>query len=219
MLRYLFLFLFVVFSAIHLKDSWKDDAGKRAKTKPFLLLFLALYYLCATDKINIFLLLALVTSWLGDVLLIRKGHKWFAYGGISFMFCHFFFIAVYAARIHLSSFPWLLVVPAVPIYYGISLKIILALRPTTPKSMVVPMYIYLLANSTMNIFAFMQLLTTQLAGAWVAFIGAVLFFISDCTLFLVRYYKNENLIFKKHFTVMLSYLLGEFLITQGILML
>ena len=29
MLRYLFLFLFVVFSAIHLKDSWKDDAGKR----------------------------------------------------------------------------------------------------------------------------------------------------------------------------------------------
>ena len=85
MLRYLFLFLFVVFSAIHLKDSWKDDAGKRAKTKPFLLLFLALYYLCATDKINIFLLLALVTSWLGDVLLIGKGHKWFAYGGISFI--------------------------------------------------------------------------------------------------------------------------------------
>ena len=55
MLRYLFLFLFVVFSAIHLKDSWKDDAGKRAKTKPFLLLFLALYYLCATDQINTFL--------------------------------------------------------------------------------------------------------------------------------------------------------------------
>ena len=31
--------------------------------------------------------------------------------------------------------------------------------------------------------------------------------------------ENENLIFKKHFTVMLTYLLGELLITQGILML
>ena len=71
MLRYLFLLLFAVFSVIHLIDSWKDDAAKRAKTKPFLLLFLALYYICATDKINIFLLLALVTSWLGDVLLIK----------------------------------------------------------------------------------------------------------------------------------------------------
>ena len=42
MLRYLFLLLFAVFSVIHLIDSWKDDAAKRAKTKPFLLLFLAL---------------------------------------------------------------------------------------------------------------------------------------------------------------------------------
>ena len=57
------------------------------------------------------------------------------------------------------------------------------------------------------------------AGAAVAYVGAVLFFISDCTLFLVRYHKNKDLIFKRHFTVMLTYIVGELLITQGVLML
>ena len=44
------------------------------------------------------------------------------------------------------------------------------------------------------------------------------FFTSDCTLYLVRYHKNKDLIFKKHFTVMLTYLLGEALITVGMLL-
>ena len=81
------------------------------------------------------------------------------------------------------------------------------------------MYFYLLCNSTMNIFALMQLFSSRNAGALTAYIGAVLFYISDCTLFLVRYHENKELIFRKHFTVMLTYLLGEFLITYGILML
>ena len=81
------------------------------------------------------------------------------------------------------------------------------------------MYFYLLSNSTMNVFSLMQLTSLRSAGAAVAYVGAVLFFISDCTLFLVRYHKNKDLIFKRHFTVMLTYILGELLITQGVLML
>ena len=53
----------------------------------------------------------------------------------------------------------------------------------------------------------------------VAYIGAVLFFVSDCSLFLVRYYKPRKIVYKDHFTVMLTYILGELLITQGIIML
>jgi uncharacterized membrane protein YhhN len=60
--------------------------------------------------------------------------------------------------------------------------------------------------------------TLQTPGSLVAYAGAVLFFASDCTLFLVRYFRNPDVIFKKHFTVMLTYLAGEFLITLGILM-
>ncbi len=165
------------------------------------------------------LLLALVTSWLGDVLLMPKGHHWFALGGVSFGASHVFFILVYAANIVFESMNWWIVIPVALLYFAVVFAVIFAVQPTTPKIMVGPMYIYLLANATMNSFALMQLITHRSAGAVVAYIGALLFFISDCTLFLVRYYKkNEDLIFHKHFTVMLTYLFGELLIVVGMLM-
>ncbi|MBQ8084308.1 MAG: lysoplasmalogenase [Clostridia bacterium] len=219
---YAFLILFFLFSGIHLVDSWKDDAAARKKTKPFLLIFLILFYVTAArgkGGTEYHLLLALVTSWLGDVLLIPKGHHWFALGGVSFGASHVFFILVYTQNIVFEGMNWWLVVPIALIYFAIAFAVIVAVQPTTPKIMVGPMYIYLLANATMNTFALMQLITHRSPGSIVAYIGALLFFISDCTLFLVRYYKkNEDLIFHKHFTVMLTYLAGELLIVIGMLM-
>ena len=217
-MQYIALTAFALVSLVHLKDSWADDARKRAKTKPFLLLLLLAYYLAGGRPWSVFLILALLTSWLGDVLLIPKGHGWFTAGGISFMLSHLFFVLVYLPQVHFAGIPWIPVAAAAVLYFGVSLRIIFLLRPTTPKAMVVPMCFYLLCNSTMNLFSLMQLLSLRSTGAAVAFAGAILFFISDCTLFLVRYYKNENVVFRKHFTVMLTYLLGEFLITLGMMM-
>jgi uncharacterized membrane protein YhhN len=217
-MKYAFLILYLLFSWIHLYHSWKDDAKSRAYTKPFLLILLVLYYAASATDISLVLLCALLTSWLGDVLLIPKGHKWFARGGISFLISHFLFMAVYLPDLKLQTVPWLLLLVMAPVYYGISLLIIKAVRPTTPDSMVRPMMMYLLVNSTMNLFALARMFTLQTPGSLVAYAGAVLFFTSDCTLFLVRYFRNPDVIFKKHFTVMLTYLAGEFLITLGILM-
>ena len=221
-LRFVFLALLTIATVIHLIDSWHDDSKKRRRTKPFLLILILLYYIFSADKISIFLCGALITSWIGDILLMGTGNKWFTAGGISFMLSHFLFIAVYAHNLFIKPVEgiiWWIVIPAAIIYYGISLMIIRALKSTTPKAMLVPMYIYLLCNSTMNIFSLMQLMSFRSAGAVIAYIGAVLFFVSDCTLYLVRYYKDKNLIFKRHFTVMLTYVLGELLIAQGVLML
>jgi uncharacterized membrane protein YhhN len=70
----------------------------------------------------------------------------------------------------------------------------------------------------MNLLALIRMSTMQSPGSLVTYIGAVLFFISDCTLFLVRYYRNPDVVFKKHFTVMITYLAGQLLITLGFLM-
>ena len=173
----------------------------------------------STDDYSIPLLIALITSWLGDVLLIPKGHKWFTMGGISFMVSHFFFIFAYVGRIDFSKIPWFIVIPIALIYYGISLKIIFMVKDNTPKIMIPPMYFYLLCNSTMNVFALMQFMSNPNIGSFIALVGAILFFVSDCTLFLVRYSKKPEMIYKKHFTVMFTYIVGEFLITLGILLL
>lgn len=217
-MNYLFLLLFAAFATVHLYHSWKDDAKKRGMTKPFLLLTLAGFYAASAETICWSLLFALLTSWLGDVLLIPKGHKWFIIGGISFLISHFLFIAVYVPDLQAQAVPWLLIVTLVPVYVGISLATIRAVRETTPKLMVSPMYLYLLSNSAMNLFALARLFSMKTSGSLVAYIGAVLFFASDCVLFLVRYYRKPEVIFKKHFSVMLAYLTGELLITMGILM-
>ena len=217
MIQYVFLALFVLVSAFHLYDSWRDDPRRRY-TKPFLLIFLTLFYCFAAKKIDWVLVAALLTSWLGDVLLIPKGTKWFVSGGISFLVSHILFIFVYVPHIVWGNVIWWIVVPAAIVYFGISVRVTLSVKQNIEKMMLVPMILYLVANSTMNLFALMLLISTKSLGAGVAYAGAVFFFISDCTLYLVRYHSNKDLIFKKHFTVMLTYLLGEALITAGMLM-
>lgn len=218
MLSVIFFVLFGIATIIHLIDTWRDKPERRRITKPMLLLFLTLYYVFTADKISIILILALATSWLGDVLLIPESDAWFVAGGISFMISHFLFITVYVLHIDFSAINWLIIVPVALVYYGIALKVILTIRKNTPKMMLAPMYIYLIANSTMNVFAIMQLMTYRSFGSVLAVIGALLFFASDCSLFLVRYHDNKNLIFKKHFTVMVTYIAGECLITMGMLL-
>lgn len=218
-MRYVFLAALALCSAAHLYYSWVDNKRGRAATKPFLLILLVLYYVFSADRFSFVLLGALVTSWLGDVLLIPRGHGWFAAGGISFMLSHFLFIAVYTENISFANVPWLPVILLAVVYYGVSAKIISMLWPYAPKKMRGVMYVYLLANSTMNVFAFLQMMTSRMPGAVVAYIGALLFFISDCSLFLVRYYEKKPVVLKGHFTVMLTYLAGELLIAQGMIML
>ena len=217
-MKYVFLGLLAITSIIHLIDSWRDDSKKRARTKAFPLLLIIGYYLTSTNAPVWLLVAALAASWLGDVLLIPKGNLWFTFGGIAFAASHVLFMLTYLKEIDFPVVKWYVVIPIAAIYYVISAIIIIKLRPTTPKIMVPPMYVYLLTNSTMNLFALMQLHSNPCAGSIIAYIGAILFFISDCTLFLVRYYKKPEIIFKKHFTVMATYIIGEFLIAQGILL-
>ncbi len=218
MMKYIFLVLFLVLTGIHLYHSWLDDKKHRAMTKPFLLLLLAAFYAVSADGICWTLLFALLTSWLGDLLLIPKGHQWFARGGVCFLISHFLYMGVYLPNLRLDAVPWGLLLLLAPVYYGIAVMIIRAVAPTTPKKMVKPMGMYLLTNGTMNLLALVRLFSIRTTGSVVAYVGAVLFFVSDCTLFLVRYYRKPEIVFKKHFTVMITYLAGQFLIMLGILM-
>ena len=218
-LAVVFFVLFLAASAVHLWDSWKDNGKRRKITKPMLLLTLLAFYCCATDQFSWVLAAALLTSWLGDVLLMPSGAKWFVSGGISFLISHLLFIFVYLPQVKAASVIWWILIPAAILYYGVSVKVTLSVKDNMEsKAMLAPMILYLLINSTMNLFAMAQLMTLKSAGAVVAYLGAVFFFLSDCTLYLVRYHSNKDLIFKKHFTVMFTYLLGECLITVGMLM-
>lgn len=213
-MKYLFLGVFIVVTAVHLYASLQKNKRLRDLTKPFLLLLLLGFYLLAAKQVLVQIALALFFSWLGDVLLMRRGLRWFIAGGLAFMISHLFFVVGYLTDIHFAVLSlWAAAVPAA--FILIVFLIIRKLRSHLPKALFLPMLLYLLINVTMNCFAVFRLLCLWSLPALVTCIGAVLFFISDAVLFFVRFNKNSRL--KTHFLVMLTYSVGELLIVLGLL--
>ena len=216
-MKYLFLAIFIISSSIHLSASFKSNSKLRAQTKGIILLALLGWYCFSVSDPLPIVIAAILTSWLGDVLLIPKGVKWFSVGGLSFFASHVCFIVAYAYHVNFAAIPVWAIVLAGAVYVGISVMLFTRLRPHLPKLLFLPMFFYLPANGTMNCFALYQLISLPCLATAVTFIGAVLFFASDSTLFFVRFKKDGLL--KTHFLVMLTYILGEFLIVEGFILL
>lgn len=214
-MRIAVLALFFIDTGIHLYASLKQDKPLRNRTKPFILLLLLAFYCLSTEHVSTVVVLALLFSWLGDVLLIPAGVKWFTAGGISFMISHAFFILAYAGSTDMSRIPG-------PVLYVLPLLFIVAtviifrnLKPHLPHGLFYPMMLYLFINGAMNCCAWFRSLSMGGAAGVITALGALLFYISDTSLFFVRFNKESRL--KTHFLVMLTYSLGEFLIVLGLI--
>jgi uncharacterized membrane protein YhhN len=214
-MKVVFLAVFIVSTAVHLYASIRKDTKMRNVTKPFILLSLLGFYITEARSVSAAIVLALIFSWIGDILLIPKGVKWFTAGGISFMISHAFFIAGYWKDIVFSRIPIPLII-VLAVFFAVSVSYIFSkLKPHLPKALFYPMFLYLLINGAMNCFAVFRCVSTPSAAAITTAVGAALFFISDCVLFFVRFHKKSRL--KTHFPVMLTYLLGDLLIVLGLL--
>lgn len=214
-MKTVFLAVFVLSAAVHLHASIRKDARMRNVSKPFILLSLLGFYVLAARSVSAAIVLALIFSWLGDVLLIPKGTKWFTAGGIAFMISHACFIAGYCREIDFSRIPGLLIV-LLAVFFASTVAVVFSkLRPHLPKALFYPMFLYLLINGAMNCFAIFRGVSVATAAAATTAIGAALFFISDTSLFFVRFNKESRL--KTHFLVMLTYSVGELLIVCGLI--
>lgn len=214
-MKYVFLAVFLVSTAVHLYASLRKDTRLRNMTKPFILLSLLGFYVLAARSVSAAVVLALLFSWLGDVLLIPKGIKWFTAGGIAFMISHAFFVAAYTKDVVFSRIPVFLIV-LLAVFFAAAVAFIFSkLKPHLPKALFYPMFLYLLINGTMNCFAIFRCVSAPSAATLTTAIGAALFFVSDTALFFVRFKRDSRL--KTHFLVMLTYSIGEFLIVLGLL--
>jgi len=216
-MNYVYLGIFAVITTLHLYASLKNDYDLRSITKGLILMTLLGFYLeSVTGGFSWIVVIALLTSWLGDMFLIGKGVKWFTVGGIFFMISHMFFIWAYSSDIVFNKVPVALIV-GLGLLFTVTVSIIFKnLRPHLLPQLFIPMFFYLLINGTMNCFAIFRMISLGGIGGIVTAIGALLFFISDSTLFFVRF--NKECKIKSHFLVMLTYSLGEFLIILGLVM-
>ena len=208
------LVIFFITTTIHLYASFYKKQSLRNVSKPWILLSLIGYYVYSVEEVKATIFLALVFSWIGDMFLILKGVKWFTVGGISFMISHFFFILSYAAFIDFSKINVVVAIVLILLFIISSTIIFKYLRPHLPKPLFYPMYLYLIINGMMNCFAWFRSMSCSGLPCIITAIGALLFYISDSSLFFVRFKKNSRL--KTHFLVMLTYSLGELLIVIGL---
>ena len=102
------------------------------------------------------------------------------------------------------------------VFFAVTVAFIFSkLKPHLPKALFYPMFLYLLINGAMNCFAIFRCVSNPTPATITTAVGAALFFVSDTSLFFVRFKKDSKL--KTHFVVMLTYSIGEFLIVLGLL--
>lgn len=215
-MKSVFFAVFLISGIIHLYASLKQDKRMRAYSKVFILLGLLGWYCVSAQNIRWIVVAAIAFSWLGDVLLIPKGVKWFTLGGISFMVSHLCFVFSYKPQVDFSSFPIVIAIIAAAVYFCAVCLVFKGLKTWLPKALFYPMFLYLLINGTMNCFAFYQLMSMPCAASIITFVGAMLFFSSDSILFYVRFKKDT--MWKTHFPVMLTYIIAEYMIVLGLIM-
>ena len=231
MLPYVFMLLFAAAAAVNLVGAKKGNAVLSNVSKPALLPCLCLYCLSVTyPEPDILLICALAACWLGDVLLMLKSEIWFAAGGVSFFAGHVLLIFVFSNRLGSQYGVFGAVTGFSLIYAAAACTVIFMTRKKAPKIMLIPMLLYLLCNGVMNAFALLCLIRSdgmamhtpgpeeirQTVCCAVSFIGALLFFISDCALFLQKYGGEKPRFYKSDFFVMLTYISGVCLITLGL---
>lgn len=223
-LVWMYFGMYIVFTGLHLYASYIQRDSLRAPTKVVILLAILGMYLtyahCVGATPSMFVVFALVTSWLGDVFLIPKGVKWFIIGGIFFWISHFLFIVAYSeSGIVFSAINPIIAAAIALVYVAVVVFVFSKLKDSLPRGLYYPMFFYLLTNGAMNVFAWFRLLSgsCSLLSGLATGIGALLFFASDSSLFFVRFHKDKPI--KTHFFVMLTYSLGELLITLGLMLL
>jgi uncharacterized membrane protein YhhN len=216
----IFLIAYFIVAIADLYACIKENRKLEYVAKPLLMPMLAVYFIFGTHAFGTdwLIVLALVFGFLGDVfLMLENEEKWFMFGMAAFLIGHIFYIISFLMSVggNLLAFPlWgiLLILPA-----------ILVLFLTFPKfkdhmgELRIPVYVYIAVILFMHLSAILRLAAFDLLCPCfiLIWIGSILFILSDSMIAVDTFNDDIEI---SHFYTMLTYIIGQFLITQGILM-
>ena len=187
--------------------------------KPFLIPFLILAVWNATYfKTKKILITALFFSWIGDSVLLfaDRAEIYFIIGLVSFLVSHLVYIMLFTKQIKRENKKTTAVfwigVTAIIIY----LMMMLFLLIPTLGNLKIPVFVYALVLSTMLLFAFKGFFLWDKKAAWSILIGAIVFVASDSILAFDKFYQKLEL---SSILIMSTYLLAQYLIVKGVLLL
>ena len=186
-------------------------------SKTLLMPILIVYFAANTRKpglpVKFLLIVALIFSWLGDVLLLidKQTKSFFIYGLIAFLTAHVFYIFYFLKIRRLNKIekrPNPLIFAAIAVY---TLSLFAFIAPFV-KNLLVPVAVYALVISTMLGASIAAFDFGKHSFGKISVAGTLLFIVSDSGLAINRFaapFESAPLF------VMLTYAVAQFLITEG----
>lgn len=215
MIKKFFILLYLVVVIADLISVYTDKESLRYITKPLLMPLLVGYFAISTkpftSSLKKWIILALVFSWLGDILLMfeSSNSSFFIFGLVAFLIAHIFYILFYENVIRMENvkknYWWFM---PVLIYY---ILLIYLLSPHL-EEMRLPVRIYGVVISYMLIQALQTSRINNKSAALLMILGAVLFIASDSILAINKFYRSFEL---AGIAIMLTYGIAQLLIILG----
>ena len=202
-----------IFFAISLMDILFTNRGfkkGRIFTKPLIIPSLLLYYSLNSTTLNLFIILALILSTMGDVfLLFRRSKMFLILGLIAFLLAHIFYTVLFLSTVTFSLIPNLFYLIIIPyIVFGVLVFKNLKLKE---KSIKVGVFLYILVIISMSFSSLLRFYSVPFMTFILPFSGSILFIISDSMLSM-RYFGEKRI--RGEF-VTVTYVLAQFLIVSG----
>jgi uncharacterized membrane protein YhhN len=162
------------------------------------------------------LLLALLFSWIGDVILLFAdiAEIYFILGLISFLTAHIIYCVVFNNQIKTKARKNSVVFGIGSFIIALYLIGILSVLLPFLGDLKIPVTVYASVISIMVLFAFNGFFVWKNPGNKYIFIGAIAFAISDSILAMNKFYAPIE---RNSFLIMLTYLVAQYLIVVGIL--
>ncbi|MDT0553968.1 lysoplasmalogenase [Urechidicola vernalis] len=205
------LLLFTIISLLHLTGFIIENDALRHVTKPFILIFLGLYYWSSVVVKRKLYLIALFFSFLGDVLLISISELSFMLGLGAFLLSHLFYISLILRSIRKSSFSdkMMAAIPFVLLFSGL-----IYLLKDNLGGLLVPVVLYGLVISLFGTTALLNYNLEKSKPSKELLIGAILFIVSDSILAINKFFSASELM---AISVMITYILAQYVICTSVI--
>lgn len=204
----------MLFLTVTVIDIWaviNQQFELRTFSKPLLMPFLALVYLVATDKPNLWFVLGLFFSFLGDVFLLFSTEQFFMFGLGSFLLAHVMYIKITASFLQKKSIT-IMLTSALP-FVLLTIALLFLIKDNL-GTMLLPVVVYGLVISTFGAVALLNYRSEKsTANLWL-FLGASLFIISDSMIAINRFYEAKEMY---ALLIMLTYIIAQYLICKAMI--
>lgn len=212
-----FALIYLVIVLLDLYAGSGDSTTLRHFTKPMILISLFVYFAINGRQLEKstfnMMLLALLFSWLGDVMLMYEyiSSTYFALGLASFLTAHILYTLLFLKKWERKNSRISLMILFLLSSYGTVL--FLQLQDNLGE-LRIPVIIYVIAIMAMAITAFKRKGNTNKASFILVFVGALFFIASDSILAINKFLIDVPY---SHLLIMSTYATAQFLITQGVL--